>query len=310
MLTINQVKELFENINQTDGFVRVMAEHPLDLFAGCDSGSRETLLLVCNNKPQKLFSSTVIDVSTGKRKDNRWAVSFSLNDSKYFDIFCQFCFDIILSSLDVSNDDDGAAFVCQRYIKWQEMLKKKRGELLSEKEIKGLIGELFFLKNYMIEKFGIREAILSWVGPKRVDQDFVTEDTWYEVKTTTSGSESVKISSIEQLDIEEDGHLVILFLDKTSTTNIHKLTVNSLVDDMINLVSGDATLLTALNNSLIDQGYYYSEEYDEFAYRFNGMQTYEVNSNFKCLRRKEIPLSVKDAVYDLLLSEIDKFKES
>ena len=309
MLTIEDLKETFESITQTNGFMRATAKHPLELFVGWDSVDRETLLLVCKEKPIRLFSSSMIDVDTGKRKDNKWAISFSLTDSKYFDIFCQFCLDIILSSSDVKDTDEGEKFVCQRYIKWQEMLKRKRGVLLTDSEIKGLIGELYFLKEYLIPNYSISKAILSWVGPKRVDQDFVVDETWYEVKATTSGSESIKVSSIEQLDLDEVGHLAILFLDKTSQANSLKITLNQLVNEIASLVSGTPELLTAFNGELIEQGYYYSEEYDEYCFRFNGYSLYLVDERFQCLRRKDIPKSIKNASYDLLLAELESQKE-
>lgn len=43
------------------------------------------------------------------------------------------------------------------------------------------------------------KAALSWTGPKCLPQDYIIDNTWYEVKTVSSNRTEVSISSIEQL---------------------------------------------------------------------------------------------------------------
>lgn len=308
MVTIKDIQKRLNEIICAETFTRVYREHPLDLFLGKDINYRETLLLICGFKPKLMFSSSMIEVIVGKREDRRWAISFSLNNSKYLDIFSQFCFDLISSSEPYKVQKEGSLFICERYIKWQEMLKRKKGELLSEPEIKGLIGELYFLKNYTIQKYGLEKAIKSWIGPGKADQDFVFDNTWYEIKSTTSGSESVKISSIEQLDRVEDGNLVVLYLDKTSLTDVNRITLNALIEDIHNLLVYDDKLSALFNSKLVEQGYFKSEDYDDYCYRFNGIDQYRVTCNFPSLKRNEVPTSIKNVNYSLLLSEIKNYK--
>lgn len=74
------------------------------------------------------------------------------------------------------------------------MLANSRGDLLSASEIKGLLGELFFLQTYLAPMYGIEKAAISWTGPRLLPQDFIIDDIWYEVKTISSSRDSVKIS--------------------------------------------------------------------------------------------------------------------
>ena len=59
--------------------------------------------------------------------------------------------------------------------------------------IQGLFGEMYFLKNYMIPKFGINSAIFSWSGPEQTSKDFSLENNWFEIKTISAKSSLVKI---------------------------------------------------------------------------------------------------------------------
>lgn len=71
-----------------------------------------------------------------------------------------------------------------------------------------------FLKDYMIPDRGIDVALNSWMGPEKTHKDFSDQQDWFEVKTISFGKECVRISSIEQLDSDIDGTLVVYELEK------------------------------------------------------------------------------------------------
>ena len=299
-------KNVVMDIAGVDSFRRVSNSHPLDLYIGKDVSARPTLLLISSNEPSHIFSSKLIGVHAGKRADERWALSFSLSDPKFEDIFYHFCDDIVESSADISDRDKGTLFICGRYVKWQELLKKNSSGLLSFAEIKGLVGELTFLKRVLFEKYTPQKALLSWIGPYKADQDFVCPESWYEVKAVVSGAESVHISSVEQLDTEMPGELVIVYLDKTSRSDPNRITLNNLVDEITeNLPSGDERRI--LRDILIEQGYIHRDEYDEYAFKYAGHTRYAVTGDFPALRRKDIPESVTNAQYTISLASISEY---
>ena len=299
-------KKTVMNLDETDSFRRVSKYHPLDLYIGKDVSGKPTLLLLSTPEPPHVFSSKLIEVHIGKRADERWALSFSLNDSKFEDIFYHFCDDIAESSEDVSDEDQGALFICNRYIKWQQLLKKNSSGLLSFSEIKGLIGELIFLKNFLFKKHTSKESLLSWIGPNKADQDFVCPECWYEVKAVVSGAESVHISSVEQLDSEKPGELVVIYLDKTSQSDPNKITLNDLIDKITeSLTYGDERRI--LKNILIEQGYFAREEYDEYVFKYSGHARYAVKVGFPTLQRKNLPQAVAEVKYTISLSSISEY---
>ena len=268
--------------------------------------SRNTLLLVSSEEPLSIYSSQTITVQAGLRKDGKWALSFALCNEKYKDLFCYFCSDIVESSRLVKDKNQGAIYVCNRYIKWQEMLKKNSSGLMSFQEIKGLLGELCFLLYYMIPSYGASQALDSWIGPDKADQDFVAPDKWYEVKALVSGAETVRVSSIEQLDTSNDGELVLVYLDKTSYADSRKITLNTVIHTLDDELPSDETR-KKLRDILLKQGYYFREEYDQYIFRYSGKQRVLVTSFFPSLRRKSLPTAITDANYFLSIADIREF---
>lgn len=303
---LQNMKQRFEEIDHTDSFHRVDETHILDLYIGRDSMGRDTLFLISETAPPRMFSSQTINVQVGARQDKKWGISFSLVNNKYEDIFCHFCNDIIESSRAIGEKATGAEFICLRYIKWQQMLKKNNSGLLTQAEIKGLIGELYFLNHFLIPWYGEEIAVNSWIGPEKADQDFVCENTWYEIKSTVSGAESICISSVEQLDMPLDGELVIIYLDKTSHANELRVTLNSIYQETIDGLSSEL-LKQKLSEILLNLGYFKRNEYDEYIYRFSGMGRYHVGVDFPSLRRTAVPAALVNAKYDLSIAFISRF---
>ncbi len=299
-------KDMMLEIHGVDSFRRVNEIHPLDLYIGRDVSARPTLLLISDMEPSPIFSSKLIGIRIGKRADSRWALTFSLTDSHLEDIFYHFCDDIIESSSNVPNQNAGTLFICDRYIKWQELLKKSVNGLMSFSEIKGLMGELLFLKNVLFDKYGIKPALLSWIGPQKADQDFVCVDSWYEVKTTVSGAETIHISSIEQLDTSISGELVVVYLDKTSYSDAQKITLNSLVSEIFGMLPHPDER-RIFGDILMEQGYIPKDEYNEYLFKYNGHARYEVAIDFPSLKRALVPNAVTNANYQLSLAGLAKF---
>lgn len=303
-----QIKKRFNDIIGFNIFHRVDAKHTLDIYIGKDQAARCTLFLVSNTNVPKIYSSKIISVMIGIRRDKQYGISFTLIDDAYEDIFCDFCGDIIESSRYIKDKKFGVSFICSRYNMWQKMLKKNNDGVLTPAEIKGLIGELHFLMNFMMNKHGIDTAVSSWMGPDMADQDFICEDFWYEIKTTTSGNECVQISSIEQLDIVKNGELVIIYLDKTSSTDSESITLNSIVDNIMMMITTDATK-QKFSDLLLLRGYYERSEYDDYRFKFVHMERYTVDQNFPALRRNKIPVELINAKYELSIASLVRFKK-
>ena len=255
------IKTIFGAINHLDTYQRVNSTHLLDLYVGIDDTARWTLLLISEYPPMKVASSRMILVKSGRRSDKKWSLSFSLVDDSYRDMFVLFCEDIIASSACIANKEKATRFVGKRYKEWREMLANAHGSLLSPEEIKGLLGEMYFLKVFLCTRYGAKEAALSWTGPKHLPQDYIIDDTWYEVKTVSSSRAEVTISSIEQLDCVKPGELIVIRADKTSVTNTDAVNLNTLYKELLATLSDDDAR-EQLSTMLLHYGYYPRPEYE------------------------------------------------
>lgn len=304
------IKTIFSTINHLGTYQRVNSTHLLDLYAGIDETARWTLLLISEYPPLKVASSRMILVKSGKRPDQKWSLSFSLIDDGYKDMFVLFCEDIVLSSACITNKERATRYVGKRYKEWREMLANTRGNLLSPKEVKGLLGEMYFLKEFLCIQYGAEKAAMSWTGPKRLPQDYIIDDTWYEVKTVSSSKTEVVISSIEQLDCAKTGELAIIRADKTSVTNTNAINLNSLYAELVLLLPSDESR-EQFSTMLLRYGYYPRPEYEDEDYTFEIKATtrYEVSSEFPCIRRSNLPESITEAKYSLDLTSIDSYRK-
>lgn len=305
---MKDLKSRFIELKDTDKYQRVASSHPIAWYVGLNGRNRYSLFAITKTQPKNISETKLMSVFVGERRDGNYGITFSLLEKRNLDLFAHFCEDMITYTKHITKAEVAADGICDRYIQWQKAFIKTEGKLLSYEQIKGLIGELCFLKMKMMPVYGPEKAVESWSGIEATDQDFACDGTWYEVKSTVSGSSAVKISSVEQLDVSTDGHLIVVKLDKTSEADTSKITLNSMVELVTESISSKICQ-DNLRNRLLAYGYYFDRAYDKFGFKFNGMAAYKVDSEFPCLRKKNMPASVQNAKYELSLAAIDTFKE-
>lgn len=304
---MNSTQNIFNKITNADTAIRVDENINHNIFLGKDEKNRLIIFAVSSMEPFNIASSNLIEVQTGMRSDGQWVLSFILINQEYSDMFCHFCDDMIMYAVDNKNKDVIESF-SNRYIKWQNMLKKNNSGLLSKEAVKGLIGEIHFLLNYMIHKYGAENAIYSWVGIEYNIHDFITDHLWYEVKSVKNGASTVTVSSIEQLDSDENGQLVINYFDDTSITDSNKITLNSIVHELLN-ININENIKIMIYDKLIDYGYVNRKEYDTIAFRFVKRKIYNINNTTEIIRRNNIPDTIKNARYEIFIAKIQDYKE-
>jgi len=178
---------------------------------------------------------------------------------------------------------------------------------MTETEMMGLIGELLFLKDHMIPERGITVALESWMGPEKTHKDFSDQNDWFEVKTISFGKESVRISSIEQLDSDIDGALVVYELEKMSPS-FEGIKLNQLVNNIIALLS-DAPQRNTFMAKLQLFGFDFSNENDNYVFALKNEHMYKVDTDtFPRIHRNMLPEAISRVQYELLLTELEPFK--
>lgn len=301
---MKRIAELFSEHYEPGYYKLIDKTHPLSLYIGADLDGHYAIEYRGDFKPLKVKSSTAIGVTHFETDKNK-SVVFSLLDSSMLSTFCAFCEDMVETTRLASDNNSGYTLLINRFYAWKKMFHQA-ANLLDEKRIMGLIGELLFLQQDMIPKYGKSKALGSWTGTEKTKKDFSIDGTWYEVKAITAGKSVVGISSYEQLDSEVPGNLVVFQLEKMSP-EYNGISLNKLVKQIYQELDVEA-LKDLFLQKLSDAGYTFESAYDSYVYVINSESIYEVNQSFPCLRREEKLDAIVQVKYDLLLAKIEQFK--
>lgn len=294
----------FDGFKRPGFFSRVDATHILELHIGLDEKGRKAIELRASFTPVKVTGTSAIDVNQ-YRKEEYNTIRFSLKDDEMSGLFYKFCDDIIEQTRDLKDPRDGYRAVTARFFQWKKMFVLSKNTFLTEPEIMGLIGEILFLKNYLAKEIGLSAALKSWSGQELTHKDFSCDDRWYEVKTINRGNLNVRISSLEQLDSEKEGELIVFSMEKMSAA-YNGVTLNKLILETRQMFlsreeSDDFLAKVAL------QGYEYNNYYDDFVFEVSNVMRYAVKSDFPKLTSDNVPKAITKANYDISLSDIQSF---
>lgn len=311
-MTMLSNQDLINKWNQilrhSNGYVRIDAHHPLEWHIGFEDTNQRSLLLVTANEPSHVESSKSILVSFAKRADGKWALVFKLIREEQEEVYIRLCHDLIESSREQVDTQQGIEYVLDRYIQWFKLLELQRGGLLSEPERKGLLGEICYLQKKIIRGDSLLEAVNSWIGPEGADQDFVDEKGWHEIKAPGIGAKTVSISSLEQLDANLPGELVLFLIDKTAPNEANSFTLSGKVGELRQMVQNNTQALGLVNQKLLQYGYMDIADYEKQWYRLGGTHRYKVDENFPRLIRSNVQSQVADVSYQLSIQGISNWK--
>ncbi len=302
-MRLEEIISQFEKVHKNSEYVRISAEHPLELYVGLNDNGAKTLRFNGDFTATKVYSTKNLEVKQ-YRNGNVTSILFSyvspINDS----LFYKFCEDIITSTIS-SNQKNGYKDILNRYTQWKKFFSTK-ATILTEPEIMGLIGELIFLKDYAFKMYGYSKALNGWSGPEPTHKDFSYNKDWFEIKTIGTSSKSIKISSIEQLDSQDDGFLIINKLEKMSE-NFNGLSLNSIVDSIISCLDLEQDK-EIFENKLLQVGYTYNELYDTYVYNFVDSRKYLVNDEFPRIKNEMLPKGISNLSYDVEINSFSKLE--
>jgi len=305
-----------DSICDTESFIlkrRLNPDSPFDLFLALEKpGNRRMLLLSTSlsNVPDtssfpqsKGFKIQVVSIP--EDTDNHINLELLLTDSRYSDIFSILVNDII-DHIDEEIDEVLMikSFI-ERLIKWQQFLERYGDEGLGEKAQRGLYGELWFLKKYMIPLLGISEGIDSWKGPSGSAQDFQYSNCAVEVKTTVSKQhQTISISNEHQLD---DQGLYKLFLQYISLieSKSNGETLSTIVEDIRKLISSNPVSSRKMDELLIKAGYLkiHADRYNRKSYMIRSSNIFEIQEGFPRIIGSDLRNGVGDVHYSISVAE-------
>lgn len=299
-------EELEKNIY--DNQKKVSINSHIKIFYGISNDGHFRLSFLSSIVPPQIESTKSLRVIQGKEGENVFWTCIDLINNEFKKIFYFFCEDLINAISEAKNEIEELNIIKDRFYIWKTMFKKAKNSMSLERE-QGLFGELYFMLNYMIPKYGLEIAINSWAGPNGYNKDFSLENDWIEIKTPSVNSDSIKISSLNQLSSEITGRLAIVKVEKMSNEYAGETSdVLSLIENISNIINSlelKQEFLTKVSE------YGFSEENNFINYKFNvhNVYLYKVNDKFPRLRETDIKFQeIGNVQYELFINTLDKYK--
>lgn len=244
-----------------------------------------------------------------KNPDKQFLLVILLN-SQYKDIFSTLCQDLIAGVSRIKDESFLIDKLAERLLRWQSLFEKLEFQGLSESSQRGLYGELYFLRKYLLNCSKYIDCINSWMGPEKSIQDFQYSSWAIEVKTTSGNNhQKISISNERQLD---DSIIPYIYLYHLSldVRKEYGESLNEIIEDILEILSNQAAATNLFKMKLMEAGYFDVQKglYSEKGYTIRSEDMYRVTENFPRITEKHVPLGVGDVTYSIMLDGLDSWR--
>lgn len=306
-ISTNDLMEKWKAFKTQEGMLqRLDPKHPMDFFIGINGNGNNELVLITTIEPIQLKSSDSFEVEKNIRKDGRWATQIALTKKENEDIFSRFCLELVEVSAHANNEKEGLISIVRRFMAWQRLFANHNNDL-SVNVIKGLIGELVFLKKAS-EHYGWETALTAWTGPDGADRDFIFAEKWFEIKAVSTGKDGVTISSLNQLENPSPGDLLIFRIDETVATDASAISVVDLIEEVRQSIIDNPVWTQKFDEKLISLGYIKKKTYETLYFSIGEFNCYCVDDTFPRLITNDVPPEVISVKYELSIPGLDRWK--
>ena len=290
--------------------LRVDSEHPLDLFWAKDHKDRylfvyeypSTSKIVIKEPPNLVGIETL----TGKSNKTTARLILILKDKTDWELFYSLCKDLLRATNKSRSPETASSIILTRLRRWQNFLKKNRPNILPEEKIKGLLGELTFIRNQLIPIYGCTDAIKFWQGPEGAPQDFNVNQAAIEVKCQMGGSTpNIKISSADQLHTQlSELYLYVVTMGKSDERNKDSVNLNQMVRHIQILLDNESSPSNSrFEDLLLEAGYIYNKKYEDYNYVISGFQVFKVIENFPRITPSDLKPGIIKISYNISLAD-------
>jgi len=238
----------------------------------------------------------------------RTRLMVTLTDGRYRDIFHALAEDVVTKLAEVNTEKEAVSIFINRLSRWQSFMRKHGAAGLSLEARRGLIGELFLLRNHLLGRCSQDDAIASWKGCKGANHDFQFYLGSIEVKSTNSNTpHAFHVSNINQLDSPGQGQLFV-FLVLVDESESGEASLPDVIDSLRDEFEGSS--LDIFEEALIDAGYTEGQReiYLSPRYTLRREYFYRVDDSFPRLRENVLPSGVEEVKYQVAISACAEFE--
>lgn len=305
------IQKVFEALNQGDSFQKIKDdESPISIFCGLREKNMPSIAFLTQKPPLMIESTQYLHVSQWGEKSNAYWSSFDLQLLNARTIFYSLCLDLISAAEGTDSDDEAMIAIKNRYMVWRKMFRRATNPMSIE-EYQGLFGELYFLLYKLEPGLGVENAVKAWSGAGKTSKDFSYDLNWHEIKTVSVNAQEVKISSLTQLEDKNEGHLVVIKVEKMSDEfDNGQATVNQLISHIMRKIV-DIQIRDLFMEKVTLYGY--SADIDEHnypKYKVNTVNSYIVKEGFPRITSQNVMFTeIQKVTYTISLNGIKDFQE-
>ena len=273
------------------------------------NGGAQSTMIVNNINTLNSIKIDIFPAEIGSELDVYYSIKLFQNAED--EIFYTFITDIIATAKN-STSTLVVLDILKRVKTWMNFFKSKNAGILGENNQIGLYAELSMLKSLLEHNSDkLLETILSWVGPKGQNQDFIFANrTALEVKCTTSNNPfEVSINNEFQLDNTDLEKLFLTVYQVKRHKNNERTsfpTLPSLVSEIKELLTHNSEAKFEFEGLLLEVGYLAEVETEYLNYGFQileGPKSYEIGVDFPKLARPNLPNSITKVEYKLNIQD-------
>lgn len=237
------------------------------------------------------------------------AVELALADPGFADVF-----DVLVSDLEKTlaapvPPQQALDRLLGRVRVWQQFFAAADPGGLNYEKLRGLFGELWFIKEHLIGSIGIDRAVAAWKGPSATDQDFQFTGSAVEVKTTgTKQPQRLHIASERQLDTTGVRSLLVCHVS-VDVRQGGGQTMPELVSELRSYLTPSSVTSTDFEDKLLAYGYsdMHSSRYVASGFTLRQWNLFEVHDAFPRIVEADLRSGVGDVRYSVLVDALRPF---
>ena len=235
-----------------------------------------------------------------------------LLEVQQLDIFSEFCWLLINASVSQETEQETLKVLLKRCWRWHNLLSGARSTKLRPNEQKGLIGELYFLSEFLFDSTNVTMdmAVESWQGPLGGSKDFDLNKIQVEIKARRSGAKPlISISSEDQLEINlySKLFLAVFGIDYSDSTKSRNLTewceyVEKKIEDE------NPNLITIFQNLLNEYGFNWDDDYTDASWEIQEIIYYQISESFPRIVGSQLSAGIENVKYSLDMNQLKDYE--
>lgn len=300
-------KSQSEKINKT----KIFFNPNLNCYLGTNQITGQFLFIMSiskdiNSPDLKNFKFKGIEIFAIELVETK-EITIYLLDNELKDIFTLFVQNIIEDISDCKTESEALSITINIITKWKNLFDKIHFNGLTIEKQKGLIGELLFINELMVNKITCSKILTAWIGTDYEDKDFRFGNIGVEIKFTTSKQPKISVSNEGQLDTQNLSRLFIVLYSLEEVPEMG-ISLFSLVESIKEKLQGNLIELNFFTDKLRKAGYSENDK-ENYKREFSLKKTYyfEVDNDFPKITKSSLPLGIFNASYNIEISSVENY---